>query len=219
MRRWTRAHQKRNNQWYGPGGASLRQINSLVNSSPVRELKYQTPADVMEAYLADPRTDEDEHIIAAAQEVTLRVGIANARRGAAHITPFKEGDLVRVIDPFYVKQKGMRSNELKQRNRWSKTRYTIKRVEAAIGEMSRYDLADDGKATRTTMLILANVGCDAVHGFAPGTPATEQLATMRAALAAEYTALMELAKDPTSRTFICPAGTQVAARRSVDRVR
>ena len=66
---------------------------------------------------------------------------------------------MRVIDPFYVKQKGMRSNDLKQRNRWSKERYTIKRVESAVGEMPRYDLADDGKATMYThdQLILANV--------------------------------------------------------------
>ena len=66
---------------------------------------------------------------------------------------------MRVIDPYYVKQKGMRSNDLKQRNRWSQTRYTIKRVEGDLGEMPRYDLADDGKATMYThdQLILANV--------------------------------------------------------------
>ena len=62
MRRYTRAHQRQARRWYGAGGATLRQINSLVNSRPVREIKYQTPADVLEAFLASPRTDEDERI-------------------------------------------------------------------------------------------------------------------------------------------------------------
>ena len=57
-----------------------------------------------------------------AQKVAL--GIAGARRGAAHITPFRVGDKVRVINPYYTKQKGMRSNLLKQRPRWSVTRFT-----------------------------------------------------------------------------------------------
>ena len=105
MRRHTRAHQKDERRWYGPGGATLRQINSLVNSRPVREIKYQTPSDVLEAFLANPRTAEDERIVAAAQEVSL--GIANARRGASHITPFREGDLVRVINPYYLPSGGV----------------------------------------------------------------------------------------------------------------
>ena len=55
----------------------------------------------------------------------------------------------------------MRSNKLKQGHRWSKQRYTIKRVEGDLGEMPRYDLADDGKATMQPryshdQLILAN---------------------------------------------------------------
>jgi hypothetical protein len=73
--------------WYGHGGTTLHQINSLVNSRPVREIGYQTPADVLAAYLADPRTDEDEKIVAEAQKVVL--GIAGARHGATHITPFR----------------------------------------------------------------------------------------------------------------------------------
>jgi hypothetical protein len=73
--------------WYGHGGTTLHQINSLVNSRPVREIGYQTPAAVLAAYLADPRTDEDEKIVAEAQKVVL--GIAGARHGATHITPFR----------------------------------------------------------------------------------------------------------------------------------
>jgi hypothetical protein len=75
MRRYTRAHvaqqagtaKKSESYWYGPGGTTLHQINSLVNSRPVREIGYQSPADVLAAYLADPRTDEDEKIVAEAQ--------------------------------------------------------------------------------------------------------------------------------------------------------
>jgi hypothetical protein len=123
----------------------------------VREIGYQSPTDVLAAYLADPRTDEDEKIVAEAQKVVL--GIAGARRGAAHITPFRVGDKVRVINPYYTKQKGMRSNLLKQRPRWSITRYTIKRVEGDIGDMPRYDLDGDNSNAMYThdMLILANV--------------------------------------------------------------
>jgi hypothetical protein len=75
----------------------------------------------------------------------------------AHITPFRVGDRVRVINPYYTK--GMRSNLLKQRPRWSITRYTIGRVEGDIGDMPRYDLEDDDSKTMYThdMLILANV--------------------------------------------------------------
>ena len=165
MRRYTRAHvaqqtgtaKKSESYWYGPGGTTLHQINSLVNSRPVREIGYQSPADVLAAYLADPRTDEDEKIVAEAQKVVL--GIAGARRGAAHITPFRVGDKVRVINPYYLKQKGMRSNILKQRPRWSITRYPIKRVEGDVGDMPRYDLeADNSNAMYThDMLTLANV--------------------------------------------------------------
>ena len=98
MRRYTRAHlaqqagtaKRSESYWYGQGGRTLQQINSLVNSRPVREIGYQSPADVLAAYLADPRTDEDEKIVAEAQKVVL--GIAGARRGAAHITPFRVGD-------------------------------------------------------------------------------------------------------------------------------
>jgi hypothetical protein len=165
MRRYTRAHlaqqagtaKRSESYWYGQGGRTLQQINSLVNSRPVREIGYQSPADVLAAYLADPRTDEDEKIVAEAQKVVL--GIAGARRGAAHITPFRVGDKVRVINPYYTKQKGMRSNLLKQRPRWSITRYTIKRVEGDIGDMPRYDLDGDNSNAMYThdMLILANV--------------------------------------------------------------
>eukprot|EP01046_Picozoa_sp_COSAG06_P005413 COSAG06_NODE_240_length_19339_cov_16.770582_16_plen_550_part_00 len=165
MRRYTRAHlaqqagtaKRSESYWYGQGGRTLQQINSLVNSRPVREIGYQSPADVLAAYLADPRTDEDEKIVAEAQKVVL--GIAGARRGAAHITPFRVGDQVRVINPYYTKQKGMRSNLLKQRPRWSITRYTIKRVEGDIGDMPRYDLDGDNSNAMYThdMLILANV--------------------------------------------------------------
>ena len=165
MRRYTRAHKaqqaatakKSESYWYGQGGRTLHQINSLVNSRPVREIGYQSPADVLAAYLADPRSDEDEKIVAEAQKVAL--GIAGARRGAAHITPFRVGDKVRVINPYYTKQKGLRSNLLKQRPRWSLTRYTIKRVEGDIGDMPRYDLEDDNSNAMYThdMLILANV--------------------------------------------------------------
>jgi len=113
--------------------------------------------DVLAAYLADPRTDEDEKIVAEAQKVVL--GIAGARRGAAHITPFRVGDKVRVINPYYLKQKGMRSNILKQRPRWSITRYPIKRVEGDVGDMPRYDLEGDNSNAMYThdMLTLANV--------------------------------------------------------------
>ena len=63
MRRYTRAHRaqqaatakKSESYWYGQGGRTLQQINSLVNSRPVREIGYQSPADVLAAYLADPR--------------------------------------------------------------------------------------------------------------------------------------------------------------------
>ena len=104
----------------------------------------------------DPRTDEDEKMVAAAQKRAL--SIAGARRGAAHITPFRVGDLVRVINPYYLKQKGMRSNLLKQRPRWSITRYKIKRVEGDVGDMPRYDLEDDADTMYThDMLALANV--------------------------------------------------------------
>ena len=164
MRRHTRAHQaqqaatqkRSESYWYGPGGATLRQINSLVNSRPVREIGYQSPADVLAAALADPRTDEDEKIVAAAQKHAL--AIAGARRGAAHITPFRVGDLVRIINPYYLKQKGMRSNLLKQRPRWSITRYKIRRVEGDVGDMPRYDLEDDNSNAMYThdMLTLAN---------------------------------------------------------------
>jgi hypothetical protein len=163
MRRHTRAHQaqqaatqkRSESYWYGPGGATLRQINSLVNSRPVREIGYQSPADVLAAALADPRTDEDEQIVAAAQKRAL--SIAGARRGAAHITPFRVGDMVRVINPYYLKQKGMRSNILKQRPRWSITRYKIRRVEGDVGDMPRYDLEDNADTMYThDMLTLAN---------------------------------------------------------------
>ena len=163
MRRHTRAHQaqqaatqkRSESYWYGPGGATLRQINSLVNSRPVREIGYQSPADVLAAALADPRTDEDEQIVAAAQKHVL--AIAGARRGAAHITPFRVGDLVRIINPYYLKAKGMRSNLLKQRPRWSITRYKIRRVEGDVGDMPRYDLEDNADTMYThDMLTLAN---------------------------------------------------------------
>ena len=73
--------------------------------------------------------------------------------------PFRVDDKVRVINPYYTKQKGMRSNLLKQRPRWSVTRYTIGRVEGDVGDMPRYDLEDDDSNTMYThdMLILANV--------------------------------------------------------------
>ena len=165
MRRYTRAHmaqqaataKKSESYWYGQGGRTLQQINSLVNSRPVREIGYQSPADVLAAFIADPRSAEDERIVAEAQKVAL--GIAGARRSPAHITPFRVGDRVRVINSYYTKQKGMRSNLLKQRPRWSIARYTIGRVEGDIGDMPRYDLQDDDSNTMYThdMLILANV--------------------------------------------------------------
>ena len=85
------------------------------------------------------------------------LAIAGARRGAAHITPFRVGDLVRIINPYYLKQKGMRSNLLKQRPRWSITRYKIRRVEGDVGDMPRYDLEDNADTMYThDMLTLAN---------------------------------------------------------------
>ena len=52
MRRYTRAHmaqqaataKKSESYWYGQGGRTLQQINSLVNSRPVREIGYRERA-------------------------------------------------------------------------------------------------------------------------------------------------------------------------------
>eukprot|EP01043_Picozoa_sp_COSAG02_P082834 COSAG02_NODE_20977_length_807_cov_1.891243_2_plen_135_part_00 len=77
------------------------EVTSGYDTSTCSLSPGQSPADVLAAYLADPRSDEDEKIVAEAQKVAL--GIAGARRGAAHITPFRVGDKVRVINPYYTK--------------------------------------------------------------------------------------------------------------------
>ena len=73
--------------------------------------------------------------------------------------PFRRTRVSKLWQLYYLKQKGMWSNVLKQRPRWSITRYPIKRVEGDVGDMPRYDLeADSSNAMYThDMLTLANV--------------------------------------------------------------
>jgi hypothetical protein len=105
--------------WYGQGGVILRELNFLMNTRPVSSLGYQTPAHVLEAWL---QTGDDAVVSKAKKS---KIGMACARRGAAHITKLPVGAKVRRISLKYLKEAGSRGNIMKQAPAWSKDLYMV----------------------------------------------------------------------------------------------
>jgi hypothetical protein len=124
--------------WFGDQkGQILAELNMLMNTRKVSSLGYQSPADILEAYM-DPNVHNRDEIITKARQAKL--GTANARRGAAHIIKYKKGDKVRTISDHYIETAGARGNKTKQAPPWSKTVYTIAKVRGGISNVPQYKL-------------------------------------------------------------------------------
>ena len=128
--------------WYGSGGEILRELNALMNTRPVSSLGYQTPADVLEAWM-DPRSAEDAEIIKKAKK--SKFGTARKRRAPSHVQKFEIGDKVRKINLKYLKDAGKRGNIMKQRPPWSKTIYEVTDRRGGDDNMPEYQLDNEDK--------------------------------------------------------------------------
>ena len=131
--------------WFGnaPGkqGEILAELNMLMNTRPVSSIGFQTPADVLEAFM-DPQLPGRDAIIDKAVQSRLRS--ANARRSAATITKYRRGDRVRLISDHYVETAGQRGNKTKQAPPWSKALWTISSVQGGKHNVPKYRLHGKG---------------------------------------------------------------------------
>eukprot|EP01043_Picozoa_sp_COSAG02_P054676 COSAG02_NODE_6228_length_3712_cov_2.222530_3_plen_261_part_00 len=94
--------------WMGQKGEILAEINSLLNTRAVSSLGWQSPADIVEAYFAQPQTDEDRDVLTKAS--AAKQSTAKGRRAAYIITPFKKGQKVRRISSSYMKAHGKKGS-------------------------------------------------------------------------------------------------------------
>ena len=121
----------------GKAGQLLQEMNALMNTRPVKALGWQTPADVLKAYL-----DGDDEVISKSKESKLST--ANKRRSSAKVTKYKTGDKARLISGKYLKSAGSRDNKLKQNPPWSRELYTISSVQGGIDTVPKYRLEEKG---------------------------------------------------------------------------
>ena len=130
--------------WFGnKKGEILQELNMLMNTRPLQVLGWQTPADVMEAFMNEDYPDDRDAVITKA--IKAKLDSANARRGSAHIKKYKTGDKIRVVSDAYVEKAGMRGNKLKQAPPFSKTIYTISSVQGGLNNVPKYRLENKGK--------------------------------------------------------------------------
>jgi hypothetical protein len=133
--------------WVGPSQIYFKQLQKLINERFDASIDRIQPIKLWDAYRVPSAANRD--LIKKSQNAMK--GEANKRRGPSHLKPenyFKIGDIVRRINTQWAGKSGtIRSNALKQGNRWTLGQYSIYSVRTYAEAPPTYELVlvDDGR--------------------------------------------------------------------------
>jgi hypothetical protein len=133
--------------WVGPSQIYFKQLQKLINGRFDASIDRIQPIKLWDAYRVPSAANRD--LIKKSQNAMK--GEANKRRGPSHLKPenyFKIGNIVRRINTQWAGKSGtIRSNALKQGNRWTLGQYSIYSVRTYAEAPPTYELVlvDDGR--------------------------------------------------------------------------